>query len=363
MRGRWSRTSQLARRYRAAGCPFAAGSAAMRSASGCTRAGSRSLVEGWTKNLAAGASSASPWPVLRTVWWVAAGARRRRRWSRSPAADASVAPVARLGRSWPRSCTWLLRRVGSFRWWTAAAFLVPLAVFVALFAVLAAADHRAPAVELDGAAARRARRAPMSLRVVHLPGRGDRRSSTWSRGARSTPAPATWSTGSRPRLGTTPGSTGRRRFEGERLYRDVLRIQRWKDRLPEAGALFAGGVCKRAAHRRRAGGLERFVVETRRAELGHWLAAAAGPLFVLWNPPRRRRGAGRLRGRRQPAVHRDPALQPAAGTPGARRRRARSSAAGPPSRRATGARPAAASRRARRRRGGGRGATSRSQSR
>jgi len=32
------------------------------------------------------------------------------------------------------------------------------------------------------------------------------------------------------------------------------------------------------------GGLERFVVETRRAELGHWLAAAAGPFFVLWNP-------------------------------------------------------------------------------
>ena len=33
------------------------------------------------------------------------------------------------------------------------------------------------------------------------------------------------------------------------------------------------------------GGLERFAVETRRAELGHWLAAAGGPLFVLWNPP------------------------------------------------------------------------------
>ena len=33
------------------------------------------------------------------------------------------------------------------------------------------------------------------------------------------------------------------------------------------------------------GGLERFVLETRRAELGHWLAAAPGILFVLWNPP------------------------------------------------------------------------------
>jgi len=55
--------------------------------------------------------------------------------------------------------------------------------------------------------------------------------------------------------------------------------------VPEAGAWFAGGVSKRHLPADGAGGLERFVVETRRAELGHWLAAASGPLFVLWNPP------------------------------------------------------------------------------
>ena len=32
------------------------------------------------------------------------------------------------------------------------------------------------------------------------------------------------------------------------------------------------------------GHLERFVVETRRAEATHWLVLAAGPFFVLWNP-------------------------------------------------------------------------------
>ncbi len=52
------------------------------------------------------------------------------------------------------------------------------------------------------------------------------------------------------------------------------RIRRWKDRLPEAGALFAGGISKRHVPAADQGGLERFVVETRRAELGHWLAAA-----------------------------------------------------------------------------------------
>lgn len=77
-----------------------------------------------------------------------------------------------------------------------------------------------------------------------------------------------------------------RAFEdGGRFYSRRLHIKRWKDRLPEAGALFAGGLSKRHLPNDERGGLERFVVETRRAELGHWLAAAAGPGFVLWNPP------------------------------------------------------------------------------
>jgi glycosyl-4,4'-diaponeurosporenoate acyltransferase len=77
----------------------------------------------------------------------------------------------------------------------------------------------------------------------------------------------------------------RRVEQGGRLYSRVLHIGRWKDRLPEAGALFAGGISKRHVTGADQGGLERFVVETRRAELGHWLAAAPGPLFALWNPP------------------------------------------------------------------------------
>ena len=60
-------------------------------------------------------------------------------------------------------------------------------------------------------------------------------------------------------------------------------IRRWKDRLPEAGALFAGGVSKRHLPSIDGAGLHRFAAETRRAEVGHWLAAAGGPLFVLWN--------------------------------------------------------------------------------
>jgi glycosyl-4,4'-diaponeurosporenoate acyltransferase len=76
-----------------------------------------------------------------------------------------------------------------------------------------------------------------------------------------------------------------RAFESEgRLY-ERFGIRRWKDALPEAGALFAGGVSKRRLPASDVGGLERFAAETRRAELGHWSALACGPLFVLWNPP------------------------------------------------------------------------------
>lgn len=77
-----------------------------------------------------------------------------------------------------------------------------------------------------------------------------------------------------------------RGFEvGGRWYRDRLQIHRWKDRVPEAGALFQGGVSKRQLPSHDRAGLELFVRETRRAELGHWWAMACSPLFVLWNPP------------------------------------------------------------------------------
>ncbi|MBI5088861.1 MAG: hypothetical protein HZB15_08400 [Actinobacteria bacterium] len=63
-----------------------------------------------------------------------------------------------------------------------------------------------------------------------------------------------------------------------------LGIRRWKDRLPEAGDFFDGGMSKRHLPSEADGGLRRFAVETRRAELGHWTAMAGGPLFFLWNP-------------------------------------------------------------------------------
>ena len=78
--------------------------------------------------------------------------------------------------------------------------------------------------------------------------------------------------------------TKARLWEHEGRWYERVHIRRWKDRLPEAGALFAGGVSKRSIPEQARGGLRLLVVETRRAEWGHWTAAACAPLFVLWNP-------------------------------------------------------------------------------
>ena len=68
-------------------------------------------------------------------------------------------------------------------------------------------------------------------------------------------------------------------------YRRWLRIDRWKDKVPEAGDLFPGGISKRHLPAYDDDGLRLFVRETRRAELAHWWAMACGLSFVLWNPP------------------------------------------------------------------------------
>ncbi len=69
-----------------------------------------------------------------------------------------------------------------------------------------------------------------------------------------------------------------------RWYERHLHIKRWKARLPEAGALFKDGFSKRSLNTAAPEQLGRFVVETRRAELTHWILVAVGPLFLLWNP-------------------------------------------------------------------------------
>ncbi len=80
--------------------------------------------------------------------------------------------------------------------------------------------------------------------------------------------------------------TRSRWFDTARLYERSFKVRRWKDRLPEAGAFFADGFSKRRLEGNNLAYLDRFVIETRRAEVTHWLLVALIPAFFLWNPLR-----------------------------------------------------------------------------
>ena len=136
--------ARLAAAYHRAGlpvrCAVGGRSVRMRSYPG----GVRQLADGWTKNVASGASAAARGPAVGTVLWVSA--------HHAVAVGAAVAlVVAMTGRgaelahgdpalwavAWV-SAAWqlrsILRRIGSFRWWTWVLFPVPLLAFDVVFA-------------------------------------------------------------------------------------------------------------------------------------------------------------------------------------------------------------------------------------
>lgn len=85
----------------------------------------------------------------------------------------------------------------------------------------------------------------------------------------------------------TPGPVTRLRAweQSGAWWQRHLRVRRWKDRLPEAGALFAGGYSKRHVTSRSTDVLDRFRRETVRAERVHWLIMASTPIHLIWCRP------------------------------------------------------------------------------
>lgn len=74
-----------------------------------------------------------------------------------------------------------------------------------------------------------------------------------------------------------------RRWEQDGRAWGGLGVRRWKDRLPEAGALF-GSVSKRTLPGRTDDGLAAFAAEARRAEYVHWAALAPLVAVPWWSP-------------------------------------------------------------------------------
>lgn len=71
---------------------------------------------------------------------------------------------------------------------------------------------------------------------------------------------------------------------GGRFYERVFAIKRWKDRLPDASRMFRGGFAKANLQTASPEYLDRFLCETWRGELVHWLALLTIPVFCVWNP-------------------------------------------------------------------------------
>ncbi|NLP06049.1 hypothetical protein GX411_08890 [Candidatus Fermentibacteria bacterium] len=70
---------------------------------------------------------------------------------------------------------------------------------------------------------------------------------------------------------------------GGAIYERLFRVRAWKSRLPSGASVFGGFPMKRFASRER-NYLERWLRETCRSELMHWLAFLSSGLFFLWNP-------------------------------------------------------------------------------
>ena len=104
--------------------------------------------------------------------------------------------------------------------------------------------------------------------------------------------------------------TAPRGFEdGGRIYRDWMGIRKWKSLLPDGAPRF-GGFAKKRLLARETEYLQRFMLETRRAEIAHWCMLCLPSCFLSVEPALGMLGHDRIRVRRQSSLHTCAALQP-----------------------------------------------------
>jgi glycosyl-4,4'-diaponeurosporenoate acyltransferase len=85
-------------------------------------------------------------------------------------------------------------------------------------------------------------------------------------------------------LDTTLWLYKQRRWEHNgKIYESLFRVKLWKKRLPDGAALFKGGFRKKYLQGNDQDYLNRFIRETCRAELTHWIVIVFGFLFFIWN--------------------------------------------------------------------------------
>lgn len=68
-----------------------------------------------------------------------------------------------------------------------------------------------------------------------------------------------------------------------RLYERLFRVSKWKNLLPDGATWLIGGFAKKRLSMSNVTYIDRFVRETCRGELVHWLVTASTPIFLFWN--------------------------------------------------------------------------------
>jgi glycosyl-4,4'-diaponeurosporenoate acyltransferase len=70
-----------------------------------------------------------------------------------------------------------------------------------------------------------------------------------------------------------------------KIYETCFKIKKWKELLPDGSAIFKKGFRKKRMTSINKEFVNRFIIETCRAEAAHWVVILFSPVFFIWNYP------------------------------------------------------------------------------
>lgn len=69
------------------------------------------------------------------------------------------------------------------------------------------------------------------------------------------------------------------------IWNQIFRIRNWKRFLPDGSTIVKTAYNKTNLHGTGVEALQKFIIETKRAELTHWVLIPPAFFFFIWNPP------------------------------------------------------------------------------
>jgi len=69
-----------------------------------------------------------------------------------------------------------------------------------------------------------------------------------------------------------------------RIWNEWFKVKAWKHYIPDGKRLIGNGFEKKQLKEKSREYLSQFLMESRRAELTHWISIIPAPFFFLWNP-------------------------------------------------------------------------------